>query len=37
VAKEDSRGLSDAVADVERRREESKRERWEQLKELTLL
>jgi hypothetical protein len=37
LAKENSRGLSDAVADAERRWEVSTREHWEQFEELTLL
>jgi hypothetical protein len=37
VAKENSHGLFDAVADVEQWWEESKRVCWEQFEELTLL
>jgi hypothetical protein len=37
VVKENSCGLSDVAADVERWREESEREHWEQFVELTLL
>jgi hypothetical protein len=37
VAEVNSSGLSDVVADAEWRREESKRERWEQFEEHTLL